>query len=138
MNTSKITYQGDLRTQCTHLRSGNQFITDAPVDNNGKGEAFSPTDTVATALASCMLTIMGIRSNKHGLNIDGSNAEVLKVMGSDPRRISEIHIKMQITDRGLSQANKELLEDAALNCPVAKSLNASIVQDVEFQYISTE
>ncbi len=88
--TSKVTYLGELRSQCEHLQSSNTFITDAPVDNQGKGEAFSPTDTVATALASCMFTIIGIKARDLGINVTGATAEVTKTMAADPRRISGI------------------------------------------------
>jgi uncharacterized OsmC-like protein len=108
------------------------------VDNNGKGQAFSPTDTVATALASCMLTIMGIQSNSHGWNIDGTQAEVLKVMAAGPRRISQVRIVIRIADRGLDGRAREILQDAALNCPVAKSIHPDIHQDVRFEYVKTD
>ena len=91
--TSKVTYLGELRTQCVHLRSGNRFITDAPVDNNGRGEAFSPTDTVATALASCMLTVMGIKARSMDLELKGAYADVTKHMAANPRRISGMALK---------------------------------------------
>ena len=136
MNTSEITYTGDLRTESTHIRSGSTLITDAPVDNNGKGEAFSPTDTVATALGSCMMTIMGIRSEKYGWDIRGTKAEIVKDMASGPRRINAVHIKMHVADRGLNDEAKSILDDAALNCPVAKSIHPDIVQDVEFIYVN--
>ena len=92
--TSKILYPGNLRTEATHIGSGTSIITDAPLDNNGKGEKFSPTDLVATALASCMFTMMGIASQTHKINIEGSHAEVTKGMGTNPRRIFKVEIKM--------------------------------------------
>ena len=134
MATSTVTYQGHLRTECVHLRSGNTFITDAPTDNNGKGEAFSPTDTVATALASCMLTIMGIRADKHGWNINGAMAQVTKHMGSGPRRIVRIEVEMTVPGSRLDASARELLEDAARNCPVAKSIHPDIDQVITFTY----
>ena len=91
---SKVVYLGNLRTEATHLQSGNVIVTDAPVDNQGKGEAFSPTDLVATALASCMITIMGIVARRDAIDIDGITADVQKIMSSDPRRIGEIRIKI--------------------------------------------
>lgn len=94
--TSKVEYLGDLRTECKHLQSRNKFITDAPVDNQGKGEAFSPTDTVATALASCMFTIMGIKAEEMGISLKGNFAEVTKTMASEPRRISKIEINFYL------------------------------------------
>ena len=90
---SKVTYKGSLRTEAIHVQSGNTIITDAPIDNHGKGEAFSPTDLVATALASCMLTIMGIVANRNHLKINGTTAEIEKIMGANPRRINEIKIR---------------------------------------------
>ena len=94
--TSKVIYQGGLRTQATHLRSGNTIITDAPVDNKGKGEAFSPTDLVATALASCMLTIMGIKADDMNVNIEGTTAEVEKIMGAEPRKIGRASCRERV------------------------------------------
>lgn len=134
MNTSELTYQGELRTTATHVFSGTQIITDAPLDNNGKAESFSPTDLVATALASCMVTIMGIESNKQGWNIDGTQMEVRKLMVNAPRRISEIHIDFLIPDRGLTDSDKLILENKALNCPVAQSIHPDINQVITFNY----
>lgn len=135
MPTATVKYLGGLRTECTHLQSGDSFITDAPTDNNGLGAAFSPTDTVATALASCMITTMGIRADKSGWNIDGTTAEVVKVMAAGPRRISEVHIRLNIVVRDITEAKKEVLEETAVNCPVAKSIHPDIIQriDIEFQ-----
>jgi len=131
--TSKVTYKGDLRTECEHIQSSNKFITDAPVDNNGKGQAFSPTDTVATALASCMLTIMGIKANDHNLDIKGTFAEVTKHMEANPRRISKIdvlvNVKGELTDR-----DKTLLENAAKTCPVIHSIHPDIIKNIIFKY----
>jgi uncharacterized OsmC-like protein len=133
--TAKIIYQGNLRTQAIHLSSGNEIITDAPKDNQGNGEAFSPTDLVAASLGSCMLTIMGIYARNHQLNIDGTEIEITKIMGESPRRIIEIIADIFITNAALlSEANKKALEHAALNCPVAKSLHTDIVQKVVFHY----
>jgi len=133
--TAKIIYQGNLRTQAIHLSSGNEIITDAPKDNQGNGEAFSPTDLVAASLGSCMLTIMGIYARNHQLNIEGTEIEITKIMGESPRRIIEIIADIFITNAALlSEANKKALEHAALNCPVAKSLHTDIVQKVVFHY----
>ena len=129
--TSKVIYKGSLRTEATHLRSGNTIITDAPTDNKGKGEAFSPTDLVATALASCMLTIMGIKANEININIDGTTAEIEKIMGSGPRRIAQLIIVINIPI-STDQKTKNILEKAALNCPVDKSLSDSMIRDVKF------
>jgi len=135
MTTSKVSYEGSLRTECTHLRSGSTIVTDAPVDNNGKGEAFSPTDTVATGLASCMITMMGIKADQEGWNIDGTSAEITKIMASDPRRISGIQVHLRVVDNGLSDKNKIILERIARNCPVAKSLHPDIHQDIQIEFL---
>jgi len=135
MKQMEVEYLGDLRTQGIHLKSGVQIITDAPLDNNGKGEAYSPTDLVAAALASCMITIMGIQANKNGWNITGVKAEVEKIMSANPRKISGVRIKLFFP--GSTPTDKEargILENAALTCPVALSLNTDIRQEVEFNY----
>ena len=129
--TSKVIYRGALRTEATHIRSGNTIITDAPTDNKGKGEAFSPTDLVATALASCMLTIMGIKANEININIDGTTAEIEKIMGSGPRRIAQVIIVINIPI-STDEKTKNILEKAALTCPVDKSLSDSMIRDVKF------
>jgi uncharacterized OsmC-like protein len=131
--TSKVTYRGGLRTEATHLRSGNTIITDAPVDNKGKGEAFSPTDLVATALASCMLTIMGIKADEMDVNIEGTTAEVEKIMGTEPRRIAQVNILISIPVTADDKA-KKILEKAALTCPVDKSVSESMIRDVKFTW----
>ncbi|MGB5943077.1 MAG: OsmC family protein [Leeuwenhoekiella sp.] len=131
--TSKVTYQGNLRTHCEHLKSGNTFITDAPTDNNGKGEAFSPTDTVATALASCMITIMGIKAEQHGLDIENTYAEVTKTMSAKPRRISGIKVEVYGL-QNVDGKNREILENAALTCPVFHSLHPDIDKDISFYW----
>ena len=132
MATSKIHYLGDLRTKATHISSGIEIITDAPVDNQGKGEAFSPTDLAATSLASCMLTIMGIGAKSHGFSIDGAKAEVTKVMGTDPRRIIEIIIDITFPKNNYSDKQKEFFRRTADTCPVAKSLHPDLKQTVKF------
>ncbi len=134
MNTSNVTYKGDLRTVSVHLRSGNEIITDAPVDNNGKGEAFSPTDTVATALASCMLTIMGVKANVNDINIEGAFAEVTKTMGVNPRRISKIDVVFKLPF-DFDEKTKTILEKAALTCPVYFSLHSDIEKNVIFNWL---
>lgn len=131
--TSKVVYLENLRTEITHLSSGQKSITDAPVDNHGKGEAFSPTDLLATSLAACMLTVMGIKAEQHELHIDGSYAEVQKHMESNPRRVSQIEVRLYIKGR-FSQSEKSLLQQTALNCPVAKSLHPDLTQSVSFRY----
>jgi uncharacterized OsmC-like protein len=133
MTTSVVYYSGDLRTESEHLQSGNKIITDAPIDNEGKGEGFSPTDLVATSLANCMLTIMGIVARQHKVNIDGTRADVEKIMGTEPRRITEIQIEFYFPGNYDSKT-KTILEKAALNCPVAKSLAESLQQSIGFNY----
>lgn len=131
--TSKVIYKGDLRTEMIHNQSGNRVETDAPTDNHGKGERFSPTDLVATSLASCMLTIMGIASNTHEINIEGTEVEIKKVMQSNPRRIGEIFIKMTLKGQDqYSEKQKSILEHAAITCPVYLSLSNDVKKIVEF------
>ena len=129
--TSKVTYLGNLRTECVHLKSGNSFITDAPLDNNGKGEAFSPTDTVATGLASCMLTVMGIKARDLEVDLTGSYAEVTKIMASNPRRISKIGVVLHMSTSP-DEKIKTKLEQTAKACPVLYSLHPDIEKDVTF------
>lgn len=133
MTTSKVIYLGDLRTECTHLASGNSYITDAPIDNQGKGEAFSPTDTVATGLANCMLTVMGIKARDLGVYMEGTVAEVIKIMEANPRRISEIKVVLNFP-KGISEKNQKILENTGRTCPVALSLHPEIVQDIQFKW----
>ena len=135
MVTSNVIYQGDLRTKATHLQSGNIILTDAPKDNHGKGEAFSPTDLVATALASCMLSVMGIVAKKEGItSIDGTTVEVTKVMLTEPRRIGEIHVAITFPNNHYSDKEKKMYEHAALTCPVAKSLHPELKQVILFNW----
>lgn len=133
--TSTITYVGSLRTEGTHVQSGSQIITDAPTDNHGKGEAFSPTDLVATALASCMGTIMGIKADDMGVDLAGSTAEVTKVMSANPRRIAEIVVNFRLP-ASLDDKTRQILEAAAHTCPVAHSLHPETVQTVSFNYVN--
>ena len=130
---SKVTYQGGLRTEANHIQSGNSIVTDAPVDNQGKGEAFSPTDLVATALASCMLTIMGIVAERNDVELKGTTAEVEKIMGAMPRQISEIKIKI-LFNKNFDKITKRKLESAALTCPVSNSLNKNLEESIKFIY----
>ncbi len=134
MKTSKIIYRGNLRTEATHLFSGNKIITDAPLDNNGKGEAFSPTDLLATSLGCCMLTIMGIVASRHNINIEETTIEITKIMESNPRRVGEIIVEFTMPKNNFSDKEKELLEHAAHTCPVAKSLSSELKQTVIFNY----
>ncbi len=134
MTTSTVLYLKNLRTEATHLRSGSKILTDAPVDNHGEGQNFSPTDLLATSLASCMLTIMGITANKHQIKLDQPEAEVLKIMNQAPRRVKEIQILIRFPQSRLDDKSKKILEEAALTCPVALSLNPEINQKVDFRY----
>ncbi len=133
MATSKVTYLGDLRTSSIHIQSGTEIISDAPLDNNGKGEAFSPTDTVANGLASCMMTIMGIKAKDLDIDLKGTTAEVVKIMNAEPRRIGAIEIvfQMQGTD---DQKSKTILERAAITCPVYLSLHPDVEKRITFNW----
>jgi uncharacterized OsmC-like protein len=134
MPTSIVKYLGDLRTESTHLQSGKVIITDAPTDNHGKGEAFSPTDLMSTSLANCMITIMGILANREGIDLTGLTAEVTKIMANDPRRVSEVRIKLNFGGKNYSDKEKKLLENAARACPVAKSLHPDLLQTLEIEW----
>lgn len=134
MTTLTTVYQGGLRTVSTHTRSGNVLVTDAPVDNNGRGEAFSPTDLVCTALSTCMLTTMGIWAAREGVDISGMHSEVLKIMSANPRKIAEIKVKLSQQDLVATADQKEKLKDIALHCPVALSLHDSVKQTIEFDF----
>ncbi|MHC1708307.1 MAG: OsmC family protein [Bacteroidales bacterium] len=127
-------YEGDLKTRIIHLLSGTEIMTDAPPDNQGKGEYFSPTDLVATALGSCMLTVMGILARNHGFDIDGTTAKIIKIMGSDPRRIAEIKIELTFPHDDYSGKVKHFLDQAAKLCPVANSLHPDLKQTVIFNF----
>ena len=131
---SKINYEGNLRVASIHLLSGEKIITDAPPDNNGKGESFSPTDLVSTALGNCMITLMGITANAHKIELGKIKADIHKIMGTNPRRIIEIMVEFEIEDVDFNSKEKQLLELAALNCPVAKSLSSELKQTVTFNY----
>ncbi len=133
MSTAKVTYLGNLRTENEHLQSGNKFITDAPIDNNGKGEAFSPTDTVATGLANCMITMMGIKARDLQVNIDGTTAMVSKTMAADPRRISKIEVILNFP-AGVDAKSKKILENTARTCPVHYSLHPDIERVIMFNW----
>lgn len=132
--TSKVEYLGELRTRATHLQSGIEIITDAPLDNQGRGEAFSPTDLCATSLASCMMTIMGISARSRELDITGARAEVTKIMAANPRRIARVEIRLIMPKRDFSDRDRQLLETAGRTCPVALSLGEGVEQVVEFEW----
>jgi putative redox protein len=134
METIRIFYPGELRTEATHLKSGIKIITDAPTDNEGKGESFSPTDLLASSLGSCMVTIMGIASRTHHINIDGVSIRVTKVMTSNPRRISEVHVEFDMPVRSYTEKERTILDHAARTCPVALSIHPDIRQVVKFNY----
>ncbi len=134
MATAKIIYQAGLRTKATHIASGKNFITDAPIDNNGRGEAFSPTDTVCAALASCMLTLIGITAAKKAFNLGEIEIETQKYMEANPRRISKIEIEIIFSEKNYTEKERAFMETAAINCPVAKSLHPDIEQAVIFRY----
>ena len=136
MATATVKYLGNLRTEMQHLKSDSVIMTDAPVDNNGKGELFSPTDLVASALASCAITVMGIAANTHNIPFTQVSAEVEKIMESNPRRIGAVKIKFTIGDV-LDDKQKRMLEHTAHTCPVAKSLSAELKQEVEFIYTAS-
>jgi len=129
-----LRYSGQLRTQGTHLASGNTVITDAPVDNNGRGEAYSPTDLVCTALGSCMMTIMGIVAERNTLDLTDLSMGITKKMAAEPRRITEIVLEVQMPARSFSDKEKAMLENAARTCPVALSLHPDITQTLLFHY----
>ena len=131
--TSKITYLGDLRTSSIQLQSGSQIISDAPIDNNGKGEAFSPTDTVANALGSCMFTVMGIKAQDLQVDLSNSTAEITKIMAQDPRRILEIHVVFNFSVDTDSK-NKTILERIAMTCPVYYSLHPDVKKVITFNW----
>jgi len=135
MKTAEVIYQGHIRTEAVHLLSKSRILTDGPLDNHGKGEAFSPTDLLATSLACCMLSIMGIVGERDGIRVDGTRAEVTKIMGANPRRVIEIIIEITFPAAGYTDKQKQLLENSAITCPVAKSLHPDLKQNVRFTYL---
>ncbi|MBK8499588.1 MAG: OsmC family protein [Flavobacteriales bacterium] len=134
MDTSHITYLGSLRTEVTHVRSGQRFVTDAPVDNKGKGEAISPTDLLATSLAACMITTMDIVARDKGIELREVKARVLKHMASGPRRVQRVEVYLELDGSALGPAERELMEKTAHECPVALSLHPDLVQEMHFSY----
>ncbi len=131
----RTTYLGNLRTEIEHLQSGNKIITDAPLDNNGKGEYFSPTDIFSSSLGSCMLTIMGMSANSYGFSIDGTTLEIEKIMVANPRRVGEIIITFNFPKgSNFTEKEKRLIESAARTCPVANSLHPDIKKTINFNY----
>ncbi len=134
MPTIKSSYLGNLRTQATHVLSGNALLTDAPLDNNGKGEAFSPTDLVAAALGSCMVTIMAIIAEREGVSLESLSWEITKIMQSEPRKIQEIQVNFSWSGPTFTPALSQKLKNAARTCPVALSLDPSIIQTITFDF----
>ena len=134
MSTIKSSYQGNLRTEAVHVKSGNTIITDAPTDNHGRGEAFSPTDLTCASLGSCMMTIMGIRAEKHGIILEGLTANITKHMSSQPRKIAKIEVSLHLKNTNATEEQLEMLKEAARTCPVALSLNPDIEQVVSFAF----
>ena len=137
MATAKIVYQNDLSTEATHLRSGNAIITDAPIDNNGLGRAFSPTDLVATALGTCILTVMGIRARDKEIDMKGATIQATKIMASNPRRIEKIEIDLVMPANNYSSKERKILEAAAHHCPVANSLKDGI-ESIKLTWLDDE
>ncbi|HRK54536.1 MAG TPA: OsmC family protein [Cyclobacteriaceae bacterium] len=134
MSTISGQYQGSLRTQATHLKSKNNIITDAPLDNNGKGEAFSPTDLVCAALSSCMMTLMGILAERENIQLEGLKSDVVKIMDSNPRKIGEVQITFTHPNLVATEIQRQKLKKAALTCPVALSLSESVKQTITFNW----
>ena len=131
--TSKITYLGDLRTTSTHLQSGTQILSDAPTDNHGRGEAFSPTDLVANAVGSCIITTMAIKSKDLNVDLTGTTLEITKIMQPEPRKIAKIIVVLNMSV-SVDEKTKSILERVGMNCPVLLSLNADLVKEVTFNW----
>ena len=134
MATVKTIYLGDLRTENEHLQSGNKIITDAPTDNQGKGEFFSPTDLLATGLGNCIMTIMGIKARDNGIDIKGTEIEVTKIMASDPRRVAEVVVEFTFPKKNYSEEDKKLVESVAGISPVPLSLHPDLKQTIKFNW----
>lgn len=132
--TIQTTYLGQLRTEAVHVRSGNKIITDAPIDNKGKGEFFSPTDMLATSLASCIFTIMGIRAEESGFRIDGATAKSWKIMANNPRRVAEVKVEFDFSNCNLEPKQKEILKNLVKVSPVPLSLHTDLVQNVSVKF----
>ena len=133
--TATVTYESNLRTTCLHLQSGSVFETDAPTDNKGKGERFSPTDLIATGLGACLITTMGIKAESMDIALDGAKVEVTKVMVSDPRRIGKIIVHATIPSLNLDDKTKEILERVGRTCPVERSLHPDVELDIAFNWL---
>ena len=133
--TATVTYESNLRTTCLHLQSGSVFETDAPTDNKGKGERFSPTDLIATGLGACLITTMGIKAESMNIQLDGAKVEVTKVMVSDPRRIGKIIVHTTMPALNLDEKTIEILERVGRTCPVERSLHPDVELDVQFNWL---
>jgi putative redox protein len=134
MPTANITYSGGLRTKAVHIKSGNIIITDAPVDNHGKGEAFSPTDLLSTSLGACMLTIIGFAAEEHKFSIDGTTINITKIMAENPRRVAEIVLEFNFPKNNYSEKEKKIIDKCVRTCPVSQSLNTELKQTVIYNY----
>ena len=132
--TSNVVYEGALRTTCTHIASGSDFETDAPVDNHGKGERFSPTDLMATSLATCMVTVMGIKARSMGFDLEGMQVEVEKIMKPHPRRVGGIHLRFAIPEplKNMESKTRDILKHTAHTCPVQQSLHPEMEVRVDW------
>ncbi len=133
MSTFSGKYIGNLRSEIEHIASGEKIMTDAPVDNHGLGQTFSPTDLLATSLGVCMVTVMGIKANSMGISMENTSFEIEKVMAANPRRVSKVVVKVKLPG-DIKAEDRKILEEIGLNCPVAKSLSADLVQDISFEY----
>lgn len=134
METIRTIDLGQLRTEATHVQSGNKLLTDAPLDNKGRGENFSPTDLLAASLGSCMITLMGIAANTHMIAFSGASMKITKIMEKNPRRVGEVIIDLNMGKNHLTEKEQKILELAALTCPVALSLHPDLKQTVNFNY----
>lgn len=134
MTTISGSYKGSLRTEDIHVKSGNTLLTDAPIDNNGKGETFSPTDLVCAALSSCMMTLMGILAERENIDLVGLKSDVVKIMASNPRKIGEVQITFTHPHLIATEVQRQKLKNAALTCPVALSLSDSVKQTITFNW----
>ncbi len=134
MATIKTVYLGDLRTENEHLQSGTKILTDAPTDNQGKGEAFSPTDLLATALGNCIMTIMGIKARDHGIDIKGTEIEITKIMENNPRRVAEVVVEFTFPKKNYTEEEKRIVESVAGTSPVPLSLHPDLKQTIKFNW----
>lgn len=134
MATIKTVYLGDLRTENEHLQSGTKILTDAPTDNQGKGEAFSPTDLLATALGNCIMTIMGIKARDHGIDIKGTEIEITKIMENNPRRVAEVVVEFTFPKKNYTEEEKRIVESVAGTSPVPLSLHPDLKQTIRFNW----